>query len=77
MKESFVKAHGAGIGFKLNRLSFSVSTPLSHTNYVTDSELFVDGTKVVGWKFQETVLRDDHIVVVAVSPLVIMQLFQL
>ncbi|XP_002131714.2 L-aminoadipate-semialdehyde dehydrogenase-phosphopantetheinyl transferase [Ciona intestinalis] len=64
LKESYVKALGAGITYDLQSLSFSVSSPLSNT-LVSDTHLYVSGNLQQNWVFEESMLDDNHCVTVA------------
>lgn len=70
LKESYVKALGVGIGYRLDRLSFQVHTPkLNQDTVTTDTQLLVDGELVKDWLFEESLIDSDHTVAVALSPL--------
>lgn len=43
------------------------SRDLSPCDVVTDTELFVDGKRASGWRFEETLLDEDHCVCTAVN----------
>lgn len=65
LKESFVKLVGFGIGYSLRRLNFTVHSALSVGRTVNDTDVQVDGRLQIDWKFEETMLDDNHIVCVA------------
>jgi 4'-phosphopantetheinyl transferase len=66
LKESYVKAEGVGIGFDLQRISFDCpTTPLTVGTMVCDSRVSVDGQCLKEWRFEETLLDQDHCVAIA------------
>lgn len=67
LKESFVKALGAGIGFEVSRLNFSTVSNLQANQLTRTTTLRVDGDHVGDWLFEETML-EDHCVAVATRP---------
>lgn len=69
LKESFVKLVGFGIGYSLRRLNFTVHSALSVGRTVNDTDVQVDGRLQIDWKFEETMLDDNHIVCVALRQL--------
>ncbi|KAJ4787060.1 L-aminoadipate-semialdehyde dehydrogenase-phosphopantetheinyl transferase [Rhynchospora pubera] len=58
LKESYVKAIGAGLGFGLNRLEFH------HHNWA-DIYVCIDGTKLENWRFWFFYLENKHLACVA------------
>ena len=66
LKESFVKGHGHGLGWNLQRLSFKVKSPLEK-EVVCDSELYLDGELAKQWRFEETLLDPQHCVTTALK----------
>ncbi|PIA57808.1 hypothetical protein AQUCO_00500035v1 [Aquilegia coerulea] len=58
LKEAFVKAIGAGVGYTLNRLEFK------HSNW-SDIFVCIDGEKSKEWEFSLSELRTSHWVSVA------------
>ncbi|GFV63843.1 l-aminoadipate-semialdehyde dehydrogenase-phosphopantetheinyl transferase [Trichonephila clavipes] len=66
LKESYVKAIGTGIVFDLQSLSFSCPTPILLRNITTvDTKLYEKGQLKSKWKFEETVLDENHYIAVA------------
>ena len=68
LKESFVKAEGVGIGFSLQRASFTcrpTDLPADGTP-VCDTVLHVDGAPETRYRFEESLLDAEHVVAVAV-----------
>ncbi|XP_078152268.1 uncharacterized protein LOC144547477 isoform X3 [Carex rostrata] len=58
LKEAYVKAIGAGLGFGLNRLEF-------HHNNWTDIYLCIDGIRSDNWRFFIFELENNHLACVA------------
>ena len=67
LKESFVKAIGHGLGFNLQRLSFSTHSPLHMGKVCKDSTLFIDGVQQENWQFEETLIDSEHSVCTAIQ----------
>ncbi|GFS94678.1 l-aminoadipate-semialdehyde dehydrogenase-phosphopantetheinyl transferase [Nephila pilipes] len=66
LKESYVKAIGTGIVFDLQSLSFSCPTPILLRGIITtDTKLYEKGQLKPMWKFEETILDENHFVAVA------------
>ena len=71
LKESFVKAEGVGIGFELTRIKFECPTLLINSSQIiTNTNVYVDDKLLDDWKFEETLLDEDHCVAVALHPIV-------
>ncbi|KAF0307449.1 L-aminoadipate-semialdehyde dehydrogenase-phosphopantetheinyl transferase [Amphibalanus amphitrite] len=67
LKESFVKAEGVGIGFSLQRVSFTCRpAELPAAGAVTGTALHVDGALETRYRFEESRLDAEHVVAVAV-----------
>ena len=67
LKESFVKAEGVGIGFSLQRASFSCRpAELPADGAVSGTILHVDGAIESRYRFEESLLDSEHLVSVAV-----------
>ena len=67
LKESFVKAEGVGIGFSLQRASFTCRpAEVPAGGAVADTLLHVDGTPETRYRFEESLLDAEHVVAVAV-----------
>lgn len=62
-----MKAVGTGIACDLSTLSFSCKTPLKCEEIVTNTKLYKDDKLQVDWKFEESMLGDDHCVAVALQ----------
>jgi len=62
LKESFVKAEGTGIILPLSKISFVCDTLLNNPKQdsVCDSQVFLSGTKLEEWNFQESMLDSKH-----------------
>ena len=67
LKESFVKGHGHGLAWNLQRLSFKVKSVLEKETVVCDSELCLDGELNPQWHFEETLLDPKHCVTTALK----------
>ncbi|GFG37559.1 hypothetical protein Cfor_09600 [Coptotermes formosanus] len=68
LKESYVKATGTGIAVDLQKISFRVKTSeLRIGAVVTDTELYVNGTRLEDWHFEESLLDENHCVAVALN----------
>lgn len=66
LKESFTKATGTGITVDLQAICFRLKNlSLSRNSIVKDTEVFVNGQKQIGWQFEESMVDNEHIVVVA------------
>ncbi|XP_068702814.1 L-aminoadipate-semialdehyde dehydrogenase-phosphopantetheinyl transferase-like isoform X2 [Montipora foliosa] len=69
LKESYVKATGFGIGHDLQAVEFKINTIQIHPQTVVcDTQFFLDGKAVDGWKFEESKLDNLHQVAVALCP---------
>ena len=73
LKESFVKGHGHGLGWNLQRLSFKVN-PAEKASLVVgqisdNSQLYLDGELAEQWYFAETLLDAQHCVATATKGL--------
>lgn len=63
-----MKAVGTGIVHNLQTLSFSCKTPsLKYGEIVTDTKLYKDDVYQKNWKFEESLLDDNHCTAVAVE----------
>nr|CAD7425132.1 unnamed protein product [Timema monikensis] len=63
LKESYVKALGVGITVDLRNISFKVKTPMLTCGAMTcDTQIYVNGKRLDGWLFEETLLDKDHCV---------------
>lgn len=60
MKEAYIKAIGAGLGFELKRLEFR------HADW-TGISIWVDGQKLANWKFWFYELGKGHLVILSSS----------
>ena len=71
LKESFVKGHGHGLGWNLQRLSFKVNVQKSlEMGRISDnSRLYLDGELAKQWHFAETLLDAQHCVCTATKGL--------
>ena len=72
LKESFVKGHGHGLGWNLQRLSFKVNPaekPLEMGQISDNSRLYLDGELAKQWHFAETLLDAQHCVATATKGL--------
>ena len=71
LKESFVKGHGHGLGWNLQRLSFKVNVQKSlEMGQISDnSRLYLDGELAKQWHFAETLLDAQHCVCTATKGL--------
>ena len=68
LKESFVKGHGHGLGWDLQRLNFKVNSSLEKVGEISDkSELYLDGELAKQWRFEETLLDARHCVATAIK----------
>ncbi|XP_077286519.1 L-aminoadipate-semialdehyde dehydrogenase-phosphopantetheinyl transferase [Arctopsyche grandis] len=68
LKESYVKNIGVGITVDLQSISFNVITPrLKVGEFITDTDVNVNGVNLKGWIFEESSLDDNHSVAVAVD----------
>ena len=66
LKESYVKAVGTGLNIDLRRLNFKLNEEsLNQDDVVSSTKLEVDGD-VTDWRFEESVLDEEHVVSVAV-----------
>jgi 4'-phosphopantetheinyl transferase len=73
LKESFIKAIGLGLAFKLHRIDFKfaeqhkwdISTKILRQNMLADTTALLDGQPTTDWRFYETALDDEHIVALA------------
>lgn len=68
LKESFTKATGTGITVDLQKIRFKLNDfCLSEDKIIDSTEVFVDGVKQNNWKFEESLINDDHIATVALN----------
>lgn len=67
LKESYVKNIGVGITVDLRSISFKVAENLKKGEVIISTTLEVDGVLQSNWRFEETLLDDDHIVAVALE----------
>lgn len=67
LKESYVKNIGVGITVDLQKISFSTSDALEVNQVVTTTCLDVNGLRQTNWRFEESLLDEEHIVAVAVE----------
>ncbi|XP_038618141.1 L-aminoadipate-semialdehyde dehydrogenase-phosphopantetheinyl transferase [Tachyglossus aculeatus] len=68
LKESFIKAIGIGIGFKLQRIEFNASPLQMEVGKVySETSMLLDGEEEEGWTFEETRLDKHHHVAVALG----------
>lgn len=68
LKESFVKATGAGLTVDLQRLNFACLTKeLKQGTVTNDTQLYFDGQLLSDWIFQETMLDHEHCVCTALN----------
>lgn len=65
LKESYVKNIGVGITIDLQKISFNPQEPLQLNHIVTSTTLDIDGIRQPNWRFEESLLDNDHIVAVA------------
>ena len=68
LKEAYIKAIGIGLGFALQRISFTLSAAPagSAVTHVATAEL--DGAPAVEWHFDVSRLDAEHVVAVALGP---------
>lgn len=65
LKESFIKAIGLGLAFNLNRIEFVIKNLMINKESFLDSTCVkLDGVQRSNWSFLETMLDDEHIVVI-------------
>lgn len=62
-----MKAVGTGIAHNLQTLSFSCKTSLIDGEIVNDTKLYKDDVYQKNWKFEESLLNDNHCTAVAVE----------
>ncbi|KAG8313694.1 hypothetical protein J6590_002166 [Homalodisca vitripennis] len=68
LKESYTKATGTGITVDLQKICFKLKSLALAQNYIIDStDVYVDGHKQEGWKFEETMIDSNHIATVAIG----------
>ncbi|XP_037569210.1 L-aminoadipate-semialdehyde dehydrogenase-phosphopantetheinyl transferase-like [Dermacentor silvarum] len=68
LKESFVKATGAGLSIDLQRLNFNCLTKeLKQGTITSNTKLYFDDQLLSDWIFQETMLDHDHCVCTALN----------
>ena len=65
LKESYVKAVGTGLNLDLRTLNFQLFEELEVSNVVSSTKLEINRDSTL-WKFEESVLDDEHVVSVAV-----------
>lgn len=62
-----MKSLGIGIGLSLNRLECRVSSAISKSAVVCDTEIWIDGDVDATASFEESLLDDMHLVVVCLK----------
>uniref|UniRef100_A0A1B6KSW7 L-aminoadipate-semialdehyde dehydrogenase-phosphopantetheinyl transferase n=1 Tax=Graphocephala atropunctata TaxID=36148 RepID=A0A1B6KSW7_9HEMI len=68
LKESYTKATGTGITVDLQKICFKLNSLVLSQNVIVDNtEVYVEGQKQEGWKFEESMIDGDHIATVAYS----------
>lgn len=68
LKESYVKNIGTGITVDLKKLNFNIKTPeLQTQSVVTDTCLKVDGINASNFMFEESLIDNEHCVVVSIQ----------
>ncbi|XP_026482547.1 L-aminoadipate-semialdehyde dehydrogenase-phosphopantetheinyl transferase [Ctenocephalides felis] len=66
LKESYVKNLGCGITVNLQNISFEIQNrTLSEDKVVSDTVCKVNGEYLDGWRFEESLLDEDHCVAVS------------
>lgn len=66
LKESYVKAVGTGLNLDLRTLNFKIDEDLNPNCVITSSTLQISG-RLTPWKFEESVLDEEHVVSVALT----------
>ena len=64
LKESYVKAIGTGLNIDLRRLNFRIVDNLT-SGGVTSSTKLESGGEILPWRFEESILSEDHVVCLA------------
>ena len=68
LKESFIKAHGDGLAWDLQRLNFDVkSSDLFQPKKFRESVLSIDGNLAQNWIFEETIIDSEHCISTALK----------
>ena len=68
LKESFIKAHGDGLAWDLQRLNFDVkSSDLFQSKKFRESVLSIDGNLAQNWIFEETIVDSEHCISTALK----------
>ena len=68
LKESFIKAHGDGLAWDLQRLNFDIkSSDLFQSKNFRESVLSIDGNLAQNWIFEETIVDSEHCISTALK----------
>lgn len=67
LKESYVKAVGLGLGINLQTLEFDPKGTLEERRVICDTTIKINGARDERWKFEETLLDEDHVAGVAIQ----------
>ena len=68
LKESFLKAHGDGLAWDLQRLNFDVkSSDLFQSKIFRESVLSIDGNLDQNWIFEEAIIDSEHCISTALK----------
>jgi len=67
LKESYVKAEGTGLGIDLQTLEFDPKGIPTEGAVFCDTTIKIDGAKDDGWRFEEMLLDEEHVVSVALQ----------
>lgn len=68
LKESYVKNIGTGITVDLSKLNFVIATPeLKTGEIITDTKLKVDGKCLENFRFEESLIGNEHCVAVSLQ----------
>ena len=68
LKESFLKAHGDGLAWDLQRLNFDVkSSDLFQSKIFRESVLSIDGNLDQNWIFEEAIIDSEHCISTALN----------
>lgn len=65
LKESYVKAVGTGLNLDLRTLNFKLKHQINQQDIITSTMLEVNN-QLTPWRFEESILDDEHVVSVAV-----------